>query len=277
MAFMNKVTLNLFLLLCWLSSTGLVAAEPCSPPSGADAAIQSGKRFLIFGETHGTQEMPRAFGEIVCAISAKRPVVVALEFPVEASAAFGAYLASQRGEADWVRFLADAKWADGSQDGRKSRAMLEMVERLGALKAAGKRLEIATFVRRLPSFDPARHEAEMAAELSAIATRYPGATVAVLGGNLHAQKATAKRDLGYAPMASVLPQGEVFSTGLFGPAGTAWVCVKPDASKPMVCGPHDVRGRSGLLGDEDLRARGFDHQILLGSQTASPPAAVAAK
>jgi hypothetical protein len=261
------------IVLFWALAVPMAMAKPCLPPVGADVAVQSDKRFLIFGETHGTQEMPRAFGEIVCAVAVHRPVVVTLEYPEDDTPAFAAYLASRGSAADRARLFEDAKWGEGKQDGRKSRAMFEMVERLRVLRARGAEIDIATHLKVRPK-SVEDHEAGMAAGLVSVSGRFPKAQVLSLVGSSHAIRLPGAGGTRGFPMAAQLPEGQVFSVSFIGQAGTAWVCVS-GKDAPMVCGAHALSGRSRATPpDILLQRRGYDAEIEVGPMTASLPAAM---
>lgn len=249
------------------------AAQGCSAPPDAEAAVQSQKRFLVFGETHGTVEMPRVFAEIVCSIVAKRPVVVTVEYPEGNTRAFAAYLASNGLKSDRAKLFNDAHWSDGKQDGRKSRAMFAMIERLRVLRAGGAKIDIAAHLKMRPA-SAADHEAGMAKGLIAIAQYYPDAQILSLVGSAHAIRVAGAGGSGSAPMAAQLPSGQVFTVRFIGQAGTAWVC-KASGEQRMLCGEHDVPGHSRAPSPEILLTQqGYDLQIDVGSTTASPPAAL---
>lgn len=255
----------------WLVWVAMALARPCSPVTGAELAIQSGKRFLVFGETHGTVEMPKAFAEIVCAIAPKRAVVVTVEYPVDETDAFATYLASKGGPGDRAKLFEDARWAQGKQDGRKSQAIFGMLQRLRALRAGGAKIDIATHLKMRPK-SAADHEAGMAEGLVAIAKRFPAAQIVTLVGNAHAIRVRGAGGAAFPPMAAQLPEGQVYSVIFTGPAGTAWVC-KSGGEMTVVCGEHDIPGRIRTASPALLLEKlGYDLQIELGSTTASPPA-----
>lgn len=57
---------------------GLLSAAimACSPPDGTTALLERPERVIMIGELHGTEEAPRAVGEIACAAAEQGPVVV---------------------------------------------------------------------------------------------------------------------------------------------------------------------------------------------------------
>ncbi|MEE2849815.1 MAG: hypothetical protein VX561_08100, partial [Pseudomonadota bacterium] len=79
---------------------GLLSAAimACSPPDGTTALLERPERVIMIGELHGTEEAPRAVGEIACAAAEQGPVVVALELEDTLQPTLGAFI-SQPDEA----------------------------------------------------------------------------------------------------------------------------------------------------------------------------------
>ena len=62
-----------------LSQTVMASPSPpvCMPVSGLLEAMESTKaRFVVFGEVHGTSEIPDFFADAVCQLSESRPILV---------------------------------------------------------------------------------------------------------------------------------------------------------------------------------------------------------
>jgi hypothetical protein len=129
--------------LC-LSPVLSAGAEPPAGASNDDAACAEGQavsfedlagtyKAILFGEYHGTRQMPAVFGEAVThAAAGGRRVLVALEYPPEWQTDLDAVMAAP----DELAAL-DAFAMHHTQDGRTSDAMRNMLLQLRALKLAG--------------------------------------------------------------------------------------------------------------------------------------------
>src|SRR5271157_1838404 len=148
---------------CVLASLFLaIPAFACSPLPGADSLWRKpALRFLIVGEMHGSAEAPAIFADLVCAaLASKRPIVVGVERSTAEQGAIDAFLTGENHEAATRAFLSHKGWH--TFDGRSSRAMLEMLESLRAL-----RVEVVAFAAARPADTPVQVEQRMAAALMA--------------------------------------------------------------------------------------------------------------
>lgn len=135
------------LLILAPSACATPASPPaCYPPAGASAIWADPRaQYIVLGEYHGTNEMPSATAELVCdAARDGEHILVALEFPRSEEAALQAFLA---GELDGVAMLQNSRFWQSGHDGRASAAMLSMLQRLRALRAAGLNIEIIAVAR----------------------------------------------------------------------------------------------------------------------------------
>ena len=110
------------------------AAAAC--PEGQAVSLEeiaATHKAILFGEYHGTAEMPAAFADQVVALARKdRRIVVALEYPRRLQGDLDAVMAAP----DEVKAL-DAFATHHTGDGRTSDAMRNMLLALRALKLAG--------------------------------------------------------------------------------------------------------------------------------------------
>jgi hypothetical protein len=210
---------------------------------------------LILGEMHGTEQSPQVAGTAVCdALRSGHRVCLFVEWPTS--------LPESLSE-DALR--ADAFFTDDLQDGRRSRALLDLVLRTQKWAAQGAPVTVIPM-------DPVSgvRDAGMAAALRAWMEAMPQSVAVVLVGNVH-----ARLTKGFHGNASYEPLGyrlsdlgdRVRSLDVRYAGGSAWNC-SPD------CGIHPLGGES--RGDEwkiDWTARGtFDGTYYIGAATPSLPA-----
>jgi hypothetical protein len=235
---------------------------------------------VLFGEMHGTQELPRFFGEAVCAVADSRQSVrVGLEIEPGNQAVFDAFLASPGAASDVSALMAAPFWSREFQDGKSSQAMVALLERMRRLRAQG--LPIDVFLFDLgPGQAVAERDKHMAENIESQVRTHPEAITMALTGDLHAFKAPGSPwDPNYRAMGWHLAQDglRVHSLGTSHPAGTAWSCVGspvPDcASRPIKASPALPSGRTtGIELLPEPTRQGYDGLYATSSLTASLPA-----
>ena len=238
----------------------------------------------MVGETHGTNEAPELFADLVCAASEKRHVVVALEQPPEDQPAIDAFLKSDGSAVARAQFLKAGFWNQSMKDGRSSQAMLSLFDYLRQLKQAGRIRGVAAF----QDYDlsvPFTNADEginrgMAAFLKRVAAANPDAIVLGYGGSVH----MSHDNVGGTAIASAagrLPRAETVSVFVDGEEGSIWNCL--DVGAGMQCGPHPYLPQSQVckvgvrevvpVRDGQVLLRGYDAVACVGKPfTASPPA-----
>lgn len=249
-----------------LDELGAVSALP--------AALTVSRGTLLFGDIHGTCEIPRFIGDVVTALVARDPVVLALELRADQAPSIPAFLASDGGHAARAAMLRDDWWQGPYFDGRNSAAMLELLETARQLIASGAPLEVLCFdAARAPSYEI---ELELREEIMArtvIAHRAarPDAIFVVFAGNLHTRRSEWKGLPGVAWMAMRMARAGVAFTTLDVRyrSGTAWLC----GVDPVSSGVEFVTGVDGTPGIYLAPYNDHDGCYDIGPITASPPAA----
>ena len=254
-----------------------IRTDPCAGGSALPAKLLEPGGALLFGEIHGTEELPGFFVEAVCWASGALPVQVGLEVSKSEQERIETFLASAGAAADVEAMTAGPFWT-GFQDGRKSRAMVALLDRLRRLRKEGRPIEVFLFVG--DSEDMAEHDRMMADAIAARVRAHPEALTMVLTGNIHAQK---NKGVPWNP--DLVPMGwyladagvRVIALNHSTPAGTTWSCYP---GPPLDCGRYPMRATAPLpsgrtIGIELLAEptkEGFDGLYALPTLTASPPA-----
>lgn len=241
--------------------------------SALPAALTAPRGTLLFGDLHGTCEMPRFIGDVVTALVAREPVVLALELRADQAPSIPAFLASDGSDAARAAMLRDDWWQGPFFDGRNSVAMLELLETARRLIASGALLEVLCFdAARPPSYEIELElrEETMARTVIAHRAARPDAIFVVFAGNLHTRRAEWEGLPGFAWMAMRMARAGVEFTTLDTRyrAGTAWNC----GIDPASCGITSVIGVDGTPGIYLAPDRGHDGYYDVGPITASPPA-----
>ncbi|KQV53937.1 MULTISPECIES: hypothetical protein [unclassified Duganella] len=243
---------------------GLLAALVCAMPTAqanCHAALkerlpQSGT--VIFGEMHGTNEIPAFFSACVREfVEHGEPVRVFLEFDASDTEHTAQYL---RGEIDEAALLSSPRWR--RLDGRTSRAMLELHRALKGVQVVG--------------FAPLYGVADINAGMGEnfLQHRLENGYNLVLVGGVHAQVSAGKGDV-YASV----PFGQyiqarsknVLSLNARYTRGNAWTCSPYCDASPLAGNEPTgaTPARSIGFGGNDRR---FDGYFSVGAATASPPA-----
>lgn len=275
-------------------------ATSCSLPPGWAAVEQRHTRYIIFGETHGTEQAPAFVGRVACALSQRgERILLAIEQSATDDAAFQPIWAGpDRGFADRLRRAPGWK---GRSDGMASEAMFALLVRLHGPRRSSP-VDVVLFngskddaqrarYALLPNQGP--HEAAQAENIRTAADHRPYDHVLVLTGSLHARKdPMTQYGTSFPPMAMQLaPAEHTTSPRFYGGEGTAWNCLlKPGARLPtdgsipsdaIECGAHAAKASAPLRGPP-LVALGtpggatpegrFDGYVWLGPITGSAPA-----
>jgi hypothetical protein len=254
-----------------LLGAGSAAPSCAAVPGAAPLLAMRERRTLIFGELHGTAEIPPLFADLVCQAAAQGPVIVGLEMPESSQTALDAWLASGGGREARAALLRDSFWRFG--DGRASEAMLALLERLRALRAAGRSIRLLAFV---PSIGPAAtqtpYEQAMAANWSRALAAAPGARLLVLVGSVHSRIA---RYRDFDPAAMHLPRAGILTFAPLPVGGSAYNC-QPSGCGPNPAGPvpSNMPGRGLIPTPPEARAvMAYDYLYAPGTSfTPSPPA-----
>ncbi|MFL5297869.1 MAG: hypothetical protein ACJ798_15950 [Phenylobacterium sp.] len=257
--------------LALLAGLAHLAAD-CEPLPGWERLFAAKPAVVWVGEVHGTAEEPKLFGDIVClAAKSQSPPLVALERDAQEQPLWDAFLQSDGAEVARHAFLQGRAWNWEIQDGRSSKAMLALAERLRQLKRQGRILGVAVIQPKLDTPDAAEHEQRMARAVTDAGAAHPGSMVLVLSGNAHARKGEGSaRSQTYRLAAAYLPAASTVSVFIRSGPGEAWNCQEDG------CGIHKMGGASEVARSVSVEGApsGFDALAFTGVPTsASPPAA----
>ena len=225
-------------------------AYSCDSFPGAEAVVAlagAGRRFIILGEKHGTEQAPHLFETLVCAVSRQHPVNVFLEIRAGATAAVQAFIESDGSEQARQAFLASDIWNPRYADGRNSRAMFDLVEALRRLRQTGAPIRVFGTQPDYPTLRPQYYsELSRAHDWARLAVTYPDGVNLILAGAAHA----ALRDndnLGFLPAAAHLRPADVFAIGPVEEGGAQWTLNLSETGQPVV-GISPLPGRPGTRG-----------------------------
>ena len=222
---------------------------------------------LILGELHGTREVPAFAASLVCHAARTTATVLALEVPYTEQAQIDAFLASSGDAKARADLLRGDFWDFTMQDGRRSEAMVSLLDSARRWRERGAAVSVVAFDTDVP---PDVRDAEMGQRLATARQNDPRALLVVVTGGVHASR---EPEAAFVPMAvhfaKLTAPHHIVSVAMKHSGGQAWVCTDK-------CGPHEAAGtpdpgppRVELF---ERRTRGFDGVFHVGTISASAPA-----
>lgn len=284
----------------------MLSPSTCNPIAGWQTiAAESKDKVLVFGETHGSKESPKAVEEYVCKLLENgESLLLGVEFDRNTNAGF--QKAWREPHDKFRKHLFDNVPSWGQRlDGVASEAMLNMLIRLHKLKSEGADINITAFngTRDAEQKNKFRdlagqgsHEAAQAENIYLASIARPYDHIVVLVGSLHAQ--TVQEDWDGAifdPMAKRLAKlRPVLTLKQQYAGGESWNCrIKLEKLEDHDINHQDITeddiicGPSAALSDKQVyeipqmglwsaasgeRQKGYDGYYFVGPITASPPA-----
>ncbi len=235
---------------------------------------------------HGTVEAPAFVESLLCnLLRSGRDAVLALEYPSDEEHFIDEFLHAHGGKPQ-AALLATSFWSRPTQDGRTSRAMLDLLEWVRRQVVSGAHVRVVAF-DSLPKsqlsgavpFDA--RDAAMAARLrEELARLSPDEFPVIFTGNVHARKTRGLPFLNAPPGAEraeplgyrLRDLGFVHMNAAYR-GGTAWTC-----GNASTCGVQQLGEPGPPVSSFSIRPSAdpaYDLEYFVGSFTASPPAAAA--
>jgi hypothetical protein len=181
--------------------------EPCERRvAGFQPLLRPGLMVLI-GEQLGTREIPTTVGDMACeAAMSGLGVTVGLSIPYTEQERINQYLASAGGPPDQDALLRGEFWRKVQQDGRGSRAIMDLIDRARALRATGRTVSVVAFDTDLEHGNA--RDARLARHLLDQRAARPQDVFLVLAGNAHTRLVTeAVWSEDFIPMSRHLAKG----------------------------------------------------------------------
>lgn len=235
---MHKYLSAILISLLFSAASAQARTSPeCKPVAGAESITsRSDLDFLVFGEAHGTTELPALFGDLACAVAAAgRPVVVGVEFLPTNQPGLDAFVAAKDADAARKSLLAAPAWSD--RVGRASVAMLAMLEHVRSLRASGADIRVVAFDHESESGPTSENrEAGMGQHLLDAARARPDALVMALTGAGHADRTgwtSAKPP--FRSAVQYLPDDRTLSLTYIRGGGEVWACRSPAEGATSEC------------------------------------------
>ena len=228
---------------------------------------------IIFGEQHGTNEIPLFVADIVCAFSSTSQVNLLLEFDADKQRDLTRFLVSPGSDADKRRFI-DAVFKPTDQpDGRTSMAMFNLIDQARELRRHGRKVSVKFFApdQNPLNFDQSEYEIKMAQNIRAAVIDGRNVKNVALVGNFHSRKISDASGLKVIPAASLLSDLKVLSLVSSSIAGEAWQCRQDGCGVKQLTGTTEPPKRGVRAFPTNMS--GYDGVFSVGTRyTFSPPA-----
>lgn len=283
---MKRIALLLPLAFATACATTTSPAAPPTPKPLACREIEglapllAPGRVLLLGDMHGTAEIPAFAGNAVCLVLKEgRPVTLALEIPRSNQERVDAFLVSEGTAADRKAVIDSPFWADAYQDGRRSEAMLALLDEARRLRRQGRPIRVA-LVDWDRSYGGQERDRAMGEALATAArqARAEGGVLISMAGNAHSRITRGTPwESDYDPAGFVMvreaPDLSVTALEVAYAEGTAWTCTTNEVAS---CGVRPLRGRGDAQGGRIVlhpEVKNGHHGVFhIGPPTASPPA-----
>lgn len=269
-----KFSASPVLALLSIVSALAVAASTCEPRLPTPVAV-SAARIVIFGEIHGTQQIPEAVANRVCSlITQGKTVRLVLEIPANEQERIDTYMKSRGQAEDQEAMLAGAFWSRplinnrSIQDGRASKAMLALLERARQHAQATGRLAVVA----ASAYKGRQDTDELMATAIRVATQDgPEVSVVALMGSVHASGARGTPwDAAYEGVGYRLHDLMPVIVDVQHAGGSAWVCMSGTCEEKKLFAP--TAYHQSELGYGPPERQVFTWSLRLGVVSASPPA-----
>lgn len=226
-----------FYLQRWKEDAAGTAGSPCvRPVKGLGALLRPGLMLLV-GEQLGSHETPAVVGDMVCEVAGLGlPVTLGVALAKGEQGRLEAYLASPGAPADQDELLRGDFWRKATQDGRGSRAMMDLVDRVRSLRAAG--LPVSLVAYGVETASGSQRDMAMADGVLEHRRKRREDVFIVLGGNVHMRTVRGVAwDAGFTPMAWHLRAQDkaLVALDLSYAQGSRWGC-ELDRAGQLRCG-----------------------------------------
>lgn len=229
----------------------------------------------MVGELHGTREAPALVAALARHYVDHGPVVVALEVHASEHPRLRAYLASDGNDRARRALRSGAFWNVPRErnDGRRTQAMLELVEAARRLRGAGHGIAVLPFDPAGPDQAHPTRDRDMATVLRAGFDALPASgRMLVLTGNRHAMRAMpADSGLrGLDTAAGYLLDLPLHSVNVIGVDWAFQACMSMAEPCRRLDGRYEWAAPGSTTGDRADATRQFDQVLTLPRLTPSP-------
>jgi hypothetical protein len=203
---------------------GLV--QPCPQEVRGLAPLLKPGRTLLIGEQLGSREAPSVVGDVTCeSAAAGLTVALGLSIPRTEQERINHYLASPGAPSDQDELLRGRFWRRPYQDGRSSRAIMDLIDRIRSLRTYG--LFISVVAYDTEEATGTERDALLAGHWEQRRKAHPEEVFIILAGNTHTRTVQGTAwDQNFVPMAKRLVATEpaLLALDLSYAQGKRWGC-----------------------------------------------------
>lgn len=246
-------------------------------------AVYDRESVLVIGELHGTEETPALAAAMAQRLAGDASVVLALEVPRQEQQSIDAFLDSQGNPEARAKLLSGEFWRvdAASSDGRRSRAMVALLETVRAARQSGLALSVATLDDMAFHAKGGERRQGMAKRIVELAENPAYEHVVALVGNYHARLAPPSAPVtadGEAledppvPTAALITDVPLISVNVTACSGSFWSCRAPGSCGPIELPGQCPEGHKVQVMEIEPNDSGYHVVVVLGQLTPSPPA-----
>jgi hypothetical protein len=273
----------------WAASIAVILLVTVSPAqaeswlsdaTGAILDVYDRQSVLVIGELHGNAETPAVVASLASILAKDGPVTIALEIPIQEQERIDAFMKSDGSRPARNKLVAGDFWQvpSANSDGRRSEAILALLESIRMIRAAGGSIDIITLDD--VEFDAAGIDRRrgMANRISMLGEALEAGPVLALIGNFHARVAPftgrmisdGKPIEPPAPTASLVENVSLTTINVAACRGASWSC------RDGMCGAIELNRQcddvAAQLEALDPHHDGYHYNLTLPTMTPSIPA-----
>lgn len=226
---------------------------------GFDELLKPGA-ITIFGEIHGTREVPNLISDLVRSCPTNSTIVIGLEVPESLTPLIETFMLSGGSDTDMIELVAHQFWQ--AHDGRSSSALLQLFVDLRKLGIEGSSISIF-------AFDPEsgrRDEGMAKIIVKKLESIEVDRTITLLvAGNLHA-RTDSRRWMGWH-LRQAYPHTVSLNIAYSG--GNAWICTAQGCRSTPLTGID--RGKKEFVERKETDSASWQGIFYLGTVSASSP------
>jgi len=248
-----------------LIHSGFVSGQTCNELPAQLLKLLTPGNILLFGEMHGTKQMPEHFYDVICTASeSDTQVNIGIEVPFELTKDIQKFINTSNHSDIDLEFLKHTFWSGEYQDGRASQAMFELMHKIRILNLTNNNIQIFTFDHNTPN----KRDKLMASTF--ISNINTNKLTLALSGNIHSRTVHGRPwDKEEKNMGAFIKENYINTHSIYFSysSGDAWVCM-PN------CGVHSLGEKQTNVSKNFTKNEGAKHHMwnwTIGNVEASIP------
>jgi hypothetical protein len=227
---------------------------------------------ILFGEIHGTNEIPELVGDAVCEASSEGPTLLLLELPIAYNDVIEKFMVEPNQSHAFFMMQKAGFGGPGKVDGRESIAMFRLLNRTRLMALNGRDIRVkAIDPFKVDERNPFTRDQQMAHEIVRVMSENRGSFALGLMGDVHVRhEPVTLGEETIKPTGMYLGPFRFFALYRANIKGTTWACIQERCGYNALGGPKNAPPK-GIRMFGEIR-QGFDGVFSVGrNYTASAP------